>query len=150
MSKTVRNTAIIEALSEDVRGYGIKLVAPEIDKEVSSLYGELNPYGEQQKGKLGLDDAIEIMRIVGVRALILMANELGYDLTSKIASPDGDCIKGESLQAYHATNEFLQKANDPTTTPQQLALLRNTARKELDDVEALANNAILSKGISGR
>ena len=53
--KQIRNTAVMEALSEAVRKYGIKKIAPELDKEPSSLYGELNPYGDQSKAKLSLE-----------------------------------------------------------------------------------------------
>ena len=62
--KQIRNTAVMEVLSEDARAYGIKRLAPELDKEPSSLYGELNPYGDQGKAKMSFDDAIEAMRIM--------------------------------------------------------------------------------------
>ena len=96
--KQIRNTAVMEAMSEAVRKYGIKKIAPELDKEPSSLYGELNPYGDQSKAKLSLDDAIEAMRLTkNYAALELIAAELGMRVCPVDAMPDKEDVRDEML-----------------------------------------------------
>ena len=105
--KQIRNTAVMEALSEAVRKYGIKKVAPELDKEPSSLYGELSPYGDQSKAKLSLDDAIEAMRITGnYNALELIAGSFGLRLCPIDAMPDKDDVRDEMLDDANLLSEF--------------------------------------------
>ena len=105
--KQIRNTAVMEALSEDARAYGIKLLAPELDKEPSSLYGELNPYGDQSKAKLSFDDAIEAMRTMHkYTALELAANSLGKRVCPMDAMPDKEDVRDEMLDDTNMLSDF--------------------------------------------
>ena len=105
--KQIRNTAVIEALSEAVRKYGIKKIAPELDKEPSSLYGELNPYGDQSKAKLSLDDAIEAMRLTkNYAALELIAAELGMRVCPFDSIPDKEDVRDEMLDDTNMLSDF--------------------------------------------
>lgn len=105
--KQIRNTAVMEALSEAVRKYGIKKIAPELDKEPSSLYGELNPYGDQSKAKLSLDDAIEAMRLTkNYAALELIAAELGMRVCPVDAMPDKEDVRDEMLDDTNMLSDF--------------------------------------------
>ena len=105
--KQIRNTAVMEALSESVRKYGIKKIAPELDKEPSSLYGELNPYGDQSKAKLSLDDAIEAMRLTkNYAALELIAAELGMRVCPVDSTPDKEDVRDEMLDDTNMLSDF--------------------------------------------
>ena len=105
--KQIRNTAVMEALSEAVRKYGIKKIAPELDKEPSSLYGELNPYGDQSKAKLSLDDAIEAMRLTkNYAALELIAAELGMRVCPFDSIPDKEDVRDEMLDDTNMLSDF--------------------------------------------
>lgn len=105
--KQIRNTAVMEAMSEAVRKYGIKKIAPELDKEPSSLYGELNPYGDQSKAKLSLDDAIEAMRLTkNYAALELIAAELGMRVCPVDSMPDKEDVRDEMLDDTNMLSDF--------------------------------------------
>ena len=105
--KQIRNTAVMEVLSEAVRKYGIKKIAPELDKEPSSLYGELNPYGDQSKAKLSLDDAIEAMRLTkNYAALELIAAELGMRVCPVDSMPDKEDVRDEMLDDTNMLSDF--------------------------------------------
>lgn len=130
--KQIRNTAVMEALSEDARAYGIKLLAPELDKEPSSLYGELNPYGDQSKAKLSLDDAIEAMRTMHkFTALELAANSLGKRVCPMDAMPDKEDVRDEMLDDCKLLREF-HEAIRAGEHPNYVRKLFNAIHNELD------------------
>lgn len=60
--ETIRNQSVIEALQKAAQDYGIKELAALLDKRPSTLYAELKPWAEPGKAKMGIDDAVEIMR----------------------------------------------------------------------------------------
>ena len=130
--KQIRNTAVMEALSEDARAYGIKLLAPELDKEPSSLYGELNPYGDQSKAKLSFDDAIEAMRTMHkFTALELAANSLGLRACPMDAMPDKEDVRDEMLDDCKLLREF-HEAMRTGEHPNYVRKLFNAIHNELD------------------
>lgn len=130
--KQIRNTAVMEALSEDARAYGIKLLAPELDKEPSSLYGELNPYGDQSKAKLSFDDAIEAMRTMHkFTALELAANSLGLRACPMDAMPDKEDVRDEMLDDCKLLREF-HEAMRTGKHPNYVRKLFNAIHNELD------------------
>lgn len=133
--REIRNKAVIETISEEVRAFGIKRVAPEINKEASSLYGELNPYGDQGKAKLSYDDAIETMRVIGsVESLRIAAESLGYRLEKVQANPDGKNMHHECLQVSEAVTDFTRAATAKNTSKRELLFLKGKVVKEVEDV----------------
>ena len=130
--KQIRNTAVMEALSEDARAYGITLLAPELDKEPSSLYGELNPYGDQGKAKLSFDDAIEAMRTMHkYTALELAAKSLGLRACPMDAMPDKEDVRDEMLDDCKLLREF-HEAMRAGEHPNYVRKLFNAIHNELD------------------
>ena len=130
--KQIRNAAVMEALSEDARAYGIKLLAPELDKEPSSLYGDLNPYGDQSNAKLSFDDAIEAMRTMHkYTALELAANSLGLRACPMDAMPDKEDVRDEMLDDCKLLREF-HEAIRAGEHPNYVRKLFNTIHNELD------------------
>ena len=66
--RKLQNPGVIEAFGAAVMAVGVRRVAGKLRKAESTLYGEMNPDGDQKKFKLGVDDAIEatlIMRGLG-------------------------------------------------------------------------------------
>lgn len=90
---------IIEAVRTAARRYpgGVAALAAVMDMAPSSLGNVLNPYADRTAVKLGLEQALFIMREAGdVSALRLMAAEFGYSLLPMGAPPDHD-VAGEQL-----------------------------------------------------
>ena len=84
---------IIEAVRAAARRYpgGVAALAAVMDMAPSSLGNVLNPYADRTAVKLGLEQALFIMREAGdVSALRLMAAEFGYSLLPMGAQPDHD------------------------------------------------------------
>lgn len=130
--KQIRNTAVMESLSESARAYGIKRLAPELDKEPSSLYGELNPYGDQGKAKLSFDDAIEIMRITcRYAALELAANELSLRVCPADAIPDKEDVRDEMLDDCKLLRDF-HEAMRNGDHPNVVRKIFNAIHNEID------------------
>lgn len=130
--KQIRNTAVMEVLSEAVRKYGIKKIAPELDKEPSSLYGELNPYGDQSKAKLSLDDAIEAMRLTkNYAALELIAAELGMRVCPVDSMPDKEDVRDEMLDDTNMLSDF-HEAMRNGDHPNVVRKIYNAIHNEID------------------
>lgn len=135
--RQIRNTAVMEALSEKVRAFGIKAAAPEVDKEPSSLYAELNPYGDQSKAKLSLDDSIELMRLVkDVSALELAAASLGYRLCPMHADPDKETVAEEIADIAEAFGKMSAACMNAATSQQTVHLLAAEVHQQVDEAEA--------------
>lgn len=95
----VQNPSVIEAVQQAAQAYGIRRVAAALDKAPSTIYSELNPWGDRQKAKLGLEDAAAIAELTGdVTAFALIANSLGYHLVPKTAMPDKETVAEELVQ----------------------------------------------------
>lgn len=129
----IRNPSIIEALQKAAQHFGLKALAPLLDKKPSTLYGELSPYAEPGKAKLGLDDALEIMRLTeNHTALVLIAAAFGYRLESAHVHPDHADVRDECLDDAQKLADFHRLARDPEVPPQAL---RKAAQLVHDDVE---------------
>lgn len=104
----MQNPSIIEAIQAPAQQYGIKRLAGELNKAPSTVYSELNPWGDRSKAKLGLEDALEIMRLTGdYTALHLAADQHGFKLIAKSGfTPDAPTMFEEFTQDHKALVEF--------------------------------------------
>jgi hypothetical protein len=83
------------------------MLAGELDKAPSTVYSELNPWGDRSKFKLGLEDFIEISRLTGNHeALTLIADLLGYRLVKKTVHPGASTMYEEFHQDTSKVAEF--------------------------------------------
>lgn len=136
--RKIRNEDILEALQRAAQAYGIKSLAPMLDKQPSTLYGELNPWGEPGKAKLGLLDAFEIMRITGdFTALELLAADSGFRLVCKSPDPDRETVAEEICQDTEKLGEWANVCGNPTSTEAQVRKARQNLAREVDQTEAL-------------
>lgn len=143
----IRTPAVIEALQYAAQAYGMKKLAPLLDKKPSTLYAELNPWGEQGKAKIGMDDAIEIMRITeDYTALELMAAELGFRLAAKDARPDKENVAEELCQDTQCIGEWARVCSAPDATETEVRRARQALAREADQTEALKVNEIKARG----
>lgn len=134
----IRNEDILEALQKAAQTYGIKKLAPMLDKQPSTLYGELNPWGEAGKAKLGLMDAFEIMRITGdFTALELLVADSGFRLASKNPEPDKKTVPEELCQDGEAVGDWMTVCTNPASTEAEVRKARQRIAKEVDETEAL-------------
>lgn len=134
----IRTEDILEALQKTAQTYGIKKLAPLLDKQPSTLYAELNPWGESGKAKLGLLDAFEIMRqTADFSALALLVSDCGFRLVSKTPVPDRQTVAEEICQDTEKLGEWASICANPTATEKQIRLARQKLEQELDETEAL-------------
>lgn len=133
----IRNPAIIEAIQQAAQRRGIKAVAAHLDKRPSTLYGELSPWPEPGKAKLGLDDALEIMRLTGDHSgLVLMAQALGYRLISLSVTPDHDDVRDEMLDDASKVGLFHTLVREKAPVP-VVVKAHQDAHRELDETLAV-------------
>ena len=129
----IRKPHIIEAIQAAAQGHGIKTVAAHLDKRPSTLYAELSPWPEPGKAKLGLDDALEIMRLTGNHSgLVLMAEELGYRLESADTHPDHDDVRDEMLDDVSRVALFHTLMREGAAVPVVVQACQE-AHRELDE-----------------
>lgn len=103
----VQKPEVIEAIQRAAQERGVKLIAAELNKAPSTIYAELNPWGDRAVAKLGLEDGLEIMRLTGdVTALELAAREQGY----RLVPIDGDPVQAET--AYPTLATVMAQAGD--------------------------------------
>ena len=102
----LQNPSVIEAVQQAAQAYGIRRVAAALDKAPSTIYSKLNPWGDRQKAKLGLEDAAAIAELTGdVTAFALIASELGYRLVPKTSAPDKDTVAEELVDDLQGLRE---------------------------------------------
>ena len=106
---------IIEATQESVlnnsKGLSVAVVADMLTREkaASTLYQEINP--NQRQGKLGVEDFVEIMKILDdFRPLEVMAAACGFRVVPINSSPDAPSFALECIQGYEAVGSFLRDA----------------------------------------
>lgn len=139
----IRNTSIIEALQRIAQKYGMKEMAAKLDKSPSTLYAELNPWGEPGKAKAGFDDAIEIMRESNdITPLVLVASEFGYHLVADNAAPDRQTISEEVCQDMEAMGQWASVCTDPSASERSVKETAHKLRQEICETEALKLNRI--------
>lgn len=129
---------IIEALQKAAQDFGIKKLAPLMDKQPSTLYGELNPWSEPGKMKMGLIDSNKIMEITNdFTALKLQAARHGFRLMAISASPDRKTVSEELCQDTEKLGDWAKICGNPVATEKEIRLARQELTKELDETEAL-------------
>jgi hypothetical protein len=113
--------------------WSIEALAAKLDKRPSTLYAELNPWGDTTH-KLGLEDAIRIMDIMDDHTPLLTINS-HFNLTAKQNNrkPDGKDLDEEFLQGFQATVKFIEAAKSGASTA-ELTELCCQATNELEDV----------------
>lgn len=135
---------IIDAIQEAARNYakgepesGIRKLAIEMDMRPSSLGNALNPYADRSVVKLGLEQAMFIMQRTGnVKALEIMAYELGYTLQAANAVPDKDDIRDEMLDDSSRLS-LLQKVIRECEHPSIIIHTAKSAKEEIDQTVEL-------------
>jgi hypothetical protein len=113
--------------------WSIEALAAKLDKRPSTLYAELNPWGDTTH-KLGLEDAIRIMDIMDDHTPLLTINS-HFNLTAKQNNrqPDGKNMEEECLQGFQAVAAFIQAVRDEADTA-EIVRLCCAACDELNDV----------------
>ena len=87
-SRELQNPSVIEAFAKGVMSFGYEAVRKFLRKKSNTLYAEMNPYGDQKKAKLSVDDAIEATKITqDATWLAIAASELGFRLTPTRCEP---------------------------------------------------------------
>ena len=113
----LQNPSVIEAVQQAAQAYGIRRVAAALDKAPSTIYSELNPWGDRQKAKLGLEDAAAIAELTGdVTAFALIANSLGYHLVPKTSAPDKETVAEELVDDLQGLGRWADVCTDPTAS----------------------------------
>ncbi len=113
--------------------WSIEHLAAKLDKAPSTLYAELNPWGDTTH-KLGLQDAICILDCIrDYTPLQIISHHCGYSVKEQGREPDGRNMDHECLQGYQAVSRFIEAAQD-REDPEVLAPLCNNAVDELEDV----------------
>ena len=108
-------------------------VAAGMGTPLSTLSRETSLY--DLGAKFGASALIPFMRETRtVSPLAYIADQMGYRLVPKVADPDGEDLRHESLQAVNAENDFIQAANNPDVPYPELVQKRNVLAKENDDV----------------
>lgn len=99
--------AVVKAIQEAAQAYGVAEMAGQMDMKPSSLYNALNPWGDRGTAKLGLEQALFIMRETGnTSAFVLMAAELGFRVVPVIAVPDHQDTREEMLDDNNMLTDF--------------------------------------------
>lgn len=136
--RELQNPGIIEAFAAGVMAFGHEAVRKKLRKGKTSLYGEMNPYGDQKKAKLSVDDAIEATRITGnVTWLSMLAGELGYTLTPNDTRPDKATVAEESADDMIGLGDFTRVVNDPKATVREVRAASMAVRRNIRETEAL-------------
>lgn len=99
--------AVVEAIQKAAHKYGVAEMAGQMDMKPSSLYNALNPWGDRGTAKLGLEQALFIMRETGDHgAFLLMAAELGFRAIPLVAIPDHPDTREEMLDDNNMLTNF--------------------------------------------
>lgn len=125
--------AIIEAIQSSAQHYGMEALAPRIGMSKGSLYNALNPWGDRQTAKLGLEQALAIMAVTGdVTGLTLMAQEL-HHIVRPIGcqEPDKPTWQEEAVDdtARHGRMQALMAAG---ATPEEVDAAKEAEKDDLD------------------
>lgn len=153
---------IIEALRNAAaprRKDGFRELAEEMDLKASSLGNLLNPYGDREVVKLGLEQAMHIMRARGdYAALRLIAAECGFALVPLYARPDKASVEAEMLDDVQAGARYQSALTDGAPRPERVLRLAEllddlvqteTARREEDGEEYRPGRGWADAGLQG-
>ena len=140
---TVQNPAIIEAFQKPAQSFGIRKVAAALDKSPSTVYSELNPWGDRQNAKLGLEDAITIAKITGdATGFAMIASELGYCLLPKDATPNKHTVAEELVDDMQELGHWAEVCTDPKATKPEVEREAATLIDEIIQTKNLKLNRI--------
>ena len=134
----LQNPSVIEAVQQAAQAYGIRRVAAALDKAPSTIYSELNPWGDRQKFKLGLEDAAAIAELTGdVTAFALIASELGYRLVPKTSAPDKETVAEELVQDMQEMGRWAGICADPTASKAEVERAAAALVNEIGETKEL-------------
>lgn len=141
-----KNPQIIEALQEAIHKYSVEEVAIRLEKNPQHFYIEINPYAEQRKAKIGLDDAIEATRIIGCKVwLEMLAAEFGYHLIPIATQPDKGTVAEELTDDLEHLGEFSRTCKDSGSTEKQIRAASQALRQDVRQTEELAVKILREK-----
>lgn len=136
--RELQNPAIIEAFAAGVMAFGHEAVRKKLRKGKTSLYGEMNPNGDQKKAKLSVDDAIEATRVTrNFIWLSMVAEELGHSLIPNDAAPDKATVAEELNDVMKELGILVEVCANPNTTVKELRHACAALRRESREAEAL-------------
>ena len=120
----VQHPSIIEKTQQAAQSYGIKALAAELNRAPSTVYSELNPWGDRTKAKLGVEDWISIMQATGdFSAFVEAGIKLGLSVLVENPIPDKPTSREEGaddLRAVYEMQDAMAK-NMPPSCVQVLA-----------------------------
>lgn len=138
---TVQYPDIIKAIQDPAHRYGVERLAAHFDRRPSAIYSVLNPWGDRSVAKLGLEDAVEIMRLTGdIGGLEVMAAALGCTVRRVDGEPDGRDMAEECAQGFEAVARFLTAARSGRTSYSGLMAMLAEAQQEMEDVVVRARD----------
>ena len=142
--RELQNPGVIEAFAAAVMSLGTEKMAKRLRKAQASLYGEMNPNGDQKKFKLSVDDALEATRVLiaagrpdAVTWLSMLAEDLGYSLIPNDSIPDKGTVAEESTDDVIELGTFTRVVNDPKATIKDVRQASVALRREVRQTEAL-------------
>lgn len=142
--KGIQNEAIIEAFQRAAQAFGIKELAAALDKAPSTLYAELNPWGDRSKSKLGLEDAIVHSELTGDTAgWKLAADRLGCSWTSKDVNPNRETPIEELAECTAAFGVFGSVIDNPKATIHELIAAAEDLITNVEEATKLKRHEIL-------
>lgn len=132
----IRTVPIVEALQKAAHASGMKVIAAELNKAPSTLYAELNPYPDTSKAKLGLFDALEVMRITGdYTALDLILAELGFRRCALCAGHDKPTVAEELADDTQKLGGWAAVCMNPTVTEADIRLAAAALHRDIEETE---------------
>lgn len=128
----------VEAVQEAVRrsNKSIGWLAAQLNKAPSTLYDELNPFaeGNGRTSKLGLEDAVRLMELIGDLSPLLQINShFNLSARSCCRKPNGKDLDEECLQGFQALGRFVEAVRADAAMPELIKLCCD-AQDELEDV----------------
>lgn len=142
----IPNETVIEAFQRAAQDYGIKKLAGEMDKAPSTLYAELNPWGDRSKSKLGLEDAMRIAMLTGdIRGFELALDALGYAVQPKTAVPNRETAVEELAEDTIDFGRFAWAVNNPDIDQGELISARDNLIENIHQTVAAKEKEIWEK-----
>ena len=141
--------AVVEAVQKAAHTYGMAKLAAKMDMKPSSLYNALNPWGDRGTAKLGLEQALFIMRETGdPSAFILMAAELGFRVVPVVAVPDHPDTRDEMLDDHSMLAKFHAAIRNGESL-MAVQMKASAAHKEIDETAEQYSRELKKKEMRG-
>ena len=117
----VQNPAIIEAFQKPAHAYGVPKLAEALDMAPSSVYSILNPWGNREKHKLGIEEAIVMTERHGsMRGWKAIAAYFNCELVPLCASPNKDTVFEELAEDLVCAGRFAEVCSSPLSSMQEV------------------------------